>query len=136
MDGDTMFLVRLKGYDGNPVRDFFCTIGGGLDENEGLIDGVKREILEETGITAEVGKLLCIQQYQDNGDNLEFFFHITNTEAFKRIDLNASTHGLEEIEEFGFYDPKTVELLPEFLQEYTPQQLIDSPETLIFSYPH
>ena len=34
--------------------------GGIIEEGEGVLDGVKREVLEETGITVEVGELFCV----------------------------------------------------------------------------
>ena len=34
--------------------------GGQVEEGENLIDGVKREIMEETGIDVEVGEVFCI----------------------------------------------------------------------------
>ena len=34
--------------------------GGIVEEGEGLLDGVKREVLEETGIEVEVGQLFCV----------------------------------------------------------------------------
>lgn len=91
-------------------------LGGGLDEGEALIDGIEREMLEETGIKPVVGSLLYIQQFtHGEKDYLEFFFHITNNEDYLNIDLSKSTHGLEEIEEIGFIDPTGTKILPEFL---------------------
>lgn len=34
--------------------------GGIIEEGEGVLDGVKREVLEETGVEAEVGELFCV----------------------------------------------------------------------------
>jgi ADP-ribose pyrophosphatase YjhB (NUDIX family) len=90
--------------------------GGGLDEGEALIDGVKREMLEETGVEARVGDLLYVQQFtHGEEDYLEFFFNITNSHDYLNIDLANSTHGEAEIEEIDFINPKTVHVLPEFL---------------------
>lgn len=73
-------------------------------------------MLEETGVEAQVGDLLYVQQFTHGGkDYLEFFFHITNTQDYLNIDLANSTHGEAEIEEIEFIDPKTVRVLPEFL---------------------
>jgi 8-oxo-dGTP pyrophosphatase MutT (NUDIX family) len=131
-DGDKMLFVRLKTKKGS--LGFYCTIGGGLDEGEGLIEGLKREVLEETGVTAEAGKLLCIQQFTDKKDNIEFFFHVTNTADFQNIDLSKTSHGEEEIEEIGFYNPNEVTVLPEFLKEISVGDLINSEEVRFFNY--
>jgi ADP-ribose pyrophosphatase YjhB (NUDIX family) len=131
-DNDKMLLVRLKTKKG--ALGFYCTIGGGLDEGEGLIDGLKREVLEETGVEAEIGRLLCIQQFADKKDNIEFFFHVTNTEDFKNLDLSKTSHGQEEIAEIGFYNPNEVTVLPEFLKEISLDDLINSEEVRFFNY--
>lgn len=113
-----LLCVRLKAYKEHLKRDnsYWCLPGGGLDEGEALIDGVKREMLEETGVEAQVGDLLYVQQFtHGEKDYLEFFFHITNTQDYLNIDLANSTHGEVEIEEIDFIDPKTVRVLPEFL---------------------
>lgn len=113
-----LLCVRLKAYKEHLKRDnsYWCLPGGGLDESEALIDGVKREMLEETGVEAQVGDLLYVQQFtHGEKDYLEFFFHITNTRDYLNIDLSKSTHGEAEIEEIEFVDPKTVRVLPEFL---------------------
>ena len=34
--------------------------GGIIEDGEGVLDGVKREVMEETGIEIEVGELFCV----------------------------------------------------------------------------
>jgi len=103
-------------------RDYWCTPGGGMDELESLHQGLTREIIEETGITPKIGKLLFIQQFSDKRyhdgeiEQLEFFFHIENTEDFEVIDLKNTSHGILEIKNVEFIDPKKHNLLPGFLQ--------------------
>ena len=41
-------------------RNSWTFPGGIVEEGEGLLDGVKREVLEETGIEVEVGQLFCV----------------------------------------------------------------------------
>lgn len=110
-----LFCQELKRKDGS-LAGFYCTPGGGLDPGESLIDGVKRELVEETGVIPQVGKLLFIQQYSDkDGEYLEFFFHIENTEAYEAIDLDQTSHGTIEVDHCEFVDPKLEHVLPEFL---------------------
>jgi 8-oxo-dGTP pyrophosphatase MutT (NUDIX family) len=98
-------------------RDFWCTPGGGLDDNEPLVEGLKREMIEETGVEPVIGKLLFIQQFTDGSrENLEFFFHIENVNDYENIDISKTSHGELEIKQVGFIDPSTNDLLPKFLQ--------------------
>lgn len=97
----------------------WATPGGGLEPHEGLVEGLTREIIEETGVSPHVGRLLFVQQFrsgrQDREEELEFFFHITNPEDFVTIDLDSTTHGASELTRIEFIAP-TEHLLPQFLQ--------------------
>ncbi len=115
-----MLLVRLKKKNSNEPVDFWCTPGGGLDDNESLHAGLRRELVEELGVEPQIGKLLFVQQYRvGDKEYLEFFFEVTNTSDYLHIDLAATTHGQQEICELGFRDPSSLRVLPEFLQEVT-----------------
>lgn len=111
-----LLCVRHRENDGTSKNNY-ATPGGGLEENEALIDGIQREMIEETGIAPKVGKLLFIQQFNSpyGFETLDFFFHIENPEAYEAIDLTKTTHGEKELAEIKFIDPKTEPLLPTFL---------------------
>ncbi|MBP7119571.1 NUDIX hydrolase [Candidatus Woesebacteria bacterium] len=47
---------------GNKVNNFFLLPGGGIEENEGILDGVKRECQEETGCQIEILRMLGITE--------------------------------------------------------------------------
>lgn len=126
-----LLCVRLKKYQGSlreqSVDDYWCLPGGGLDEGEALLDGVKREMIEETGVIPEVGNLLYVQQFTfGEKDYLEFFFHITNSQDYLDIDLSKSTHGEAEIEQIEFIDPAAEHVLPEFLSTENLSELVAS----------
>lgn len=108
-----LFLQKLKNQSG--VNDFWCTPGGKLDVGEDIESGLRREMVEETGIEPSIGKLLFIQQFTDKAEVewLEFFFQIDNPEDYHNICLDQTTHGEEEVSECGFVDPKSVKVLPE-----------------------
>ncbi len=99
-------------------RDFWCTPGGGLDIGEPLAEGLRREIIEETGVEPKIGRLLFVQQFTEDGkkEQLEFFYLIENPDDFESIDLSQTTHGEVEIERVEFIDPKREMILPAFLQ--------------------
>lgn len=130
-----LFCLEQKRSDGT-INNFWSTPGGGLDENEGIVDGLTREIIEETGVTPVVGNLLFVQQYlDDHKEQLEFFFHIKNADDFENVDLSNTSHGEVEIERCAFIDPKLETILPAFLGEV---ELPATPETYLptklFSY--
>lgn len=93
-------------------------------------------MIEETGVTPEIGKLLFIQQYRDEKrEFLEFFFHITNADAYETIDLASTTHGSLELARCEFIDPRKEYILPEFLQTTDITKAIDSDQpTHVASY--
>lgn len=130
-DKGELFCQRLTARD-RDGRDFWCTPGGGLDTGESLLDGLRRDMIEETGVAPEIGRLLFVQQFAEKGDQsahgpseqLEFFFHITNWQDYQQIDLSATTHGELEVAACGFVDPKSTVILPSFLTETDMRRLI------------
>ena len=120
-----LFAQQLK-VNAGPDQ-FWCTPGGGLDPNESLSDGLYREMIEETGITPKIGRLLFIQQFNDGTrEQLEFFFHIENADDYEDVDFSKASHGDLEIEANTFIDTKTEKLLPTFLKELDIQEYISS----------
>lgn len=98
--------------------EYWSIPGGGLDLGESLHDGLIREMIEETGITPKIGKLLFIQQYAENQrEFLEFFYLLENNEDFININLAATSHGQLELTRVEFIDPQKENILPKFLQE-------------------
>lgn len=138
MHDGKLFAVRQKHYSEMTmsIADNWCLPGGGLEDGEGLVDGMEREMVEETGIKPIIGNLLYIQQFAFNGiDYLEFFFHVVNGKDYLNVDLSKTTHGLIEIAEAAFVDSATTPLLPKFLMS---EQLVkkassQSPPT-IYAY--
>ena len=133
-----LLAVQLKPYEGSTILDepYWATVGGGVDPGEALIPALKREVIEETGIKPVVGKLIYIQQFaHSDKEQMEFFFHITNTDDFLDIDLAKTTHGAIEIEKIEFIDPKSVHILPTFLKEVDLEaDITHNAPTQIFNY--
>ena len=131
-DQGELFCQQLTANDGKG-RNFWCTPGGGLEMGESLLDGLRREMIEETGVKPEIGKLLFIQQFAESGEQsahgpneqLEFFFLITNWQDYQHINLEQTSHGVEEVAECGFVDPKTTRILPSYLTEIDLDWLIN-----------
>lgn len=119
-----ILAVKHKNSDyENGETPYWALPGGGLDPLETLQDGVKREVMEELGVTADVGNLLFIQQFKSKreefDEELEFFFHVHDSTDFDSIDLSKTTHGLEELSRVEFIDPKLHPIKPTFLAAET-----------------
>ena len=112
-----ILCVKLKPYEQAVAMDFWCLPGGTVDPFEPIVPALEREITEELGVKADVGTLFCVHQFKIKDiEYLEFFFTISNPDAFENIDLSKTSHGQSEIAELDFIDPTTKNLLPEFLQ--------------------
>lgn len=130
-----IFAQRLKSETG--INKFWSTPGGKLDVGEDLLSCLEREMIEETGVMPRIGRLLFLQQFIDGDDNelLEFFYHIENSEDYLKIDIDNTTHGLLEVEEFGFIDVKKEAVLPDFLKEVDlPEVFSQAQAVQLFSY--
>ncbi|NCU38238.1 NUDIX domain-containing protein [Candidatus Saccharibacteria bacterium] len=114
-----LLAVKHKSADGR-VSAYYATPGGGLDPHESLANGLIREIFEETGMQAQIGKLLFVQQFntlrEGYTEELEFFFEVVNIGDFLHIDISTTTHGKNELAICEFIDPSQVMIYPEFLQ--------------------
>lgn len=113
-------LLAVKHKHGEDISHYYAVPGGGLDPRESLVDGLARELREETGINAVIGNLLFIQQFPSAragyAEELEFFFTVKNPDDFININLETTSHGAEELAVCEFVDPASVTLYPEFLQ--------------------
>jgi 8-oxo-dGTP pyrophosphatase MutT (NUDIX family) len=132
-DGKLLCQQLKPGSDGL-ARDYWCTPGGGLDDNEPLYEGLHREMIEETGIAPRIGKLLFVHQFNDGKkEQLEFFFHIENPEDYAMIDLTETSHGDIEIDIVEFIVPDKHNVLPAFLQTLDIQAHIDNDQPTFIS---
>lgn len=117
--GNTLFCVKHKQKDGS-AAGFWCIPGGGVEDNEPVETALRREIIEETGITPVINRLLFIQQFPssrpDRREELEFFFLIENSQDFTAINPAATSHGQAEIAQYAFINPAAENVLPDFLK--------------------
>lgn len=93
--------------------------GGGLNPLESLEDGIARELMEEFGVKARVGRMLFGQQFPSSRVNrdeeLEFYYLITNPEDFMSINLATTSHGATELARVEFIEPSTNDIMPALL---------------------
>jgi ADP-ribose pyrophosphatase YjhB (NUDIX family) len=130
-----LFCQKLKNPRTVHVDELWSIPGGGIDFGESLQDGLTREMIEETGIKPKIGNLLFIQQFMaGEREQLEFFFHIKNANDYEVIKLEETTHGMVEVAECGFVDPKTTHILPKFLSELNLEQAIADSRPMYINY--
>jgi ADP-ribose pyrophosphatase YjhB (NUDIX family) len=111
-----LLCVQNKPYNTYVNVREWSTPGGGIDEMESIVPALQREIFEELGVHALIGKLLYVQQfYFGDKEHMQFFFHVTNPQDFAAIDLSITSHGENEIARVTFIDPATEGLRPRFL---------------------
>ena len=125
----TLLAVKHKSENGEEAP-YWALPGGGLDPLESLEDGIARELMEEFGVQAQVGRMLFGQQFPssrpDRDEELEFFYLITNPEDFMSIDLKTTSHGSIELARVEFVDPREVNILPTLLQTIDIAKYADS----------
>ena len=75
LENDKLLLTR---HVISHENDIWIPPGGGLEFGENVIDGLKREFLEETGLIIKVGKFLCLNEYIENKLHAIELFFITD----------------------------------------------------------
>ncbi|MDH5441576.1 MAG: NUDIX hydrolase [Candidatus Bathyarchaeota archaeon] len=93
------FLLVKRRFD--PFKGYWCVPGGGVRKGEVLRDAVKREILEETGIVAEVIGIIDICEFPPYGRDVYITFlgrYLSGEVAPSSDAEDAKWFPLEEIE--------------------------------------
>jgi len=116
----------------NPGVDYYYSVGGGVHHGESAEDAVRREVLEETGISMEVDRLAAVHEnffrgLMDNNDLLchEVALHF----LMKPADLDSirstrfSMDGMpERLAWVPLPDFKRIKVYPAFLPELLESQ--------------
>ena len=75
VDGDSMLLVQHRSDDSFGGQPWWVTPGGGVEGEESLTECARREVLEETGLTVELGRIAYVAVFVEPGwYHCEVFF--------------------------------------------------------------
>jgi len=69
---DNKYLLLHKSLTVPRFPDFWDFPGGGLEDNEDPVEGIKREVLEETSLKIESIKVIWKTQAEVNGNMVEY----------------------------------------------------------------
>jgi ADP-ribose pyrophosphatase YjhB (NUDIX family) len=81
----------------NLGNNFFALPGGNLEYREDIKECLKREIIEELGVSPDVGRLLYINNFTDKrgSTSIDFFFEVKNGKDFIGCEKLDRTHAYE-----------------------------------------
>lgn len=96
--GDKILLLRNKG------KDFWYLPGGGLEDNETIIECAEREVFEEVGVKIEIEKMLYTQELHDDERQYFEFFFASKPIAEESVDTaHLDTDADSEIDEMCWF---------------------------------
>ncbi len=73
-------LLLVNAWKGR--SDLWCAPGGGAEPHSSLPDNLKREIMEETGLSVDVGEVCLVNEFHDpkgSFHQVDVYFHCTIT---------------------------------------------------------
>ena len=80
----------------DPFKGYWGLVGGHVDDDETVIDALKREFLEETHLRVKVGRLIGCRQ-ENLSDRIKVILTFQVTSAKGEIKIN------EESKEYGWF---------------------------------
>lgn len=111
---EELLVVNIKG------TDFYALPGGHVEWEEDIQESLVREIEEELGVTPQVGRLLFVNNFIEDGDkqSIEFFFEILNSEDYLDVENLGGTHKHELSSICWAKKDEDKNILPKQIQEF------------------
>lgn len=123
-DGDRLLLVNHQGVSG---EDFWAPPGGGLEFGESVHDCLRKEFVEETGLSVAPGRFRFACEFiQAPLHAIELFFDVTETGGTL---IKGDDPELPIIKEVRFMTPSEIDALPA-LSRHGILRLVPSPADL------
>ncbi len=116
--------------------DFYVLPGGHLEWGEDIKKCLQREIVEELGISPEIGQLLYVNNFinKNNVHLVEFFFEVLNSAEYKNIENIKRTHAHEIAEVYWAKPDDSVTILPrEFHKDFKTGEVLSGQVKYIHS---
>lgn len=89
---DTLLLLHRQ--NNKPQGDTWGVPAGKVDENEGYLEAMQRELKEETGLIVPLNKLTYLNKVYTRYPDYDFTFYMyrTTIEESVKITINSSEH--------------------------------------------
>ncbi len=95
-------IFRRKIKDGKE-KEYYVVPGGGIEDGEDIIDGLKRELKEELNLEVEVQDLAFIKETEER---IEYFYLC----KYLSGDFRLNGEELERMSEQNYYEPTFLKL--------------------------
>ena len=101
-DNGLAVIFRRKVKDG-VINEYYAIPGGGINDGEDVIDGLKRELSEELDIEVEVNDLVFTVE---TDDRIEYYY----TCKYIKGDFKLNGEELDRMSESNYYEPTFIDI--------------------------
>ena len=94
---------------------FWCFPGGHVEENETLVEAVKRELKEETHLDVDVGQIVFVQEFFKE-HLIELFFECSILDGEAKLGIDPDNPGMPILTKIKWVEPRELLELPVYPQ--------------------